>query len=64
VAGQSLRDGCREVERLRECFVAAETALSAMDREAADAKAAVMVTHAELVGELNFFVSFADFFSC
>jgi hypothetical protein len=34
-----------------------------MDREATDAKAAVVVTHAELASEFNFFVSFAEFFS-
>ena len=37
----------------------AETMLGAVDREATDARATVMVTHTELIGELNFFASFA-----
>jgi hypothetical protein len=51
------------VERLKECFVMAETALDAMDGGEVDVRAATMVTRAKLVGELNFFVSFVEFFS-
>jgi hypothetical protein len=63
VAGQSLRDRCQEVEWLKEFFAAAETMLGATDEEAIDTRAAIVATHAELTGELNFFVSFAEFFS-
>jgi hypothetical protein len=40
----------------------AETALGAMDEEAADARAANVVTRSELAGELNFFASFVNCF--
>jgi len=59
VAEQSLQNGCREVERLKECLAVAEIVLDTMDGEAADARAANAATYTELVGELNFFVSFA-----
>ena len=59
MAGQSLRDGCREVERLKVCLLVAETMLGASDGEAADARAAIMAAHAKLTSELNLFVSFA-----
>ena len=58
MAGQSPQNGCREVERLKECLTAAETALDAMDVEAADTRAANAATRTELTGELNFFASF------
>jgi hypothetical protein len=41
MAGQSLQDGCREVEWLKECLTVAETMLGAADEEAADARAAI-----------------------
>ena len=59
MAGQSLWNGCREVERLKECLAVAETALGTVDREAADSRAANVVIHTKLAGELNFFVSHA-----
>ena len=59
MVGQSLLDGCREVERLKECLAAAKTTLRATDREAADARATNVATHTELTSELNFFVFFA-----
>ena len=46
------------MERLKDCLVVAETALTDAEGEVADARAANMVTHPELGGELNFFVSF------
>jgi hypothetical protein len=58
VAGQSLRNGCREVKRQKECLAMAETTLGAMDWEVADARAANVVTRIELTGELNLFASF------
>ena len=59
VAGQSLWNGCREVERLKECLAAAETALGAVYREVSDAKVANVATRTKLAGELNFFICFA-----
>ena len=59
MAGQSPKNGCREVERLKECLTTSETALGAGDMEAADARAANAATCTELTGELNFFASFA-----
>jgi hypothetical protein len=44
IAGQSLRNRCPEVERLKECLAAAKTTLGATDREAADARATNVVT--------------------
>jgi hypothetical protein len=44
VVGQSLRNRCLEVERLKECLAAAETVLGAMDGEAADARSTNVVT--------------------
>jgi hypothetical protein len=58
IAGQSLRDGCREVEWLKECLMVAETTLGATNGEAADARATNAVTYTELIGELNFSASF------
>ena len=52
VAGQAFRDGCREVEWLKACLSAAETALSAADGEAVKAKAVDAAARAKLVGEL------------
>jgi hypothetical protein len=60
MAWQSLRDGCLEVERLKECVAAAKTTLGAADGEAAGARAAVVATRTELIGELIFFASFAE----
>jgi hypothetical protein len=60
VVRQSLRDGCQEVEWLKECLAVAETTLSATDGEAADARAAVTATRTEFVGELNFYAFFAE----
>ena len=37
-----------------------KTTLGIMDREAADARAAIVATHTELVGELNLFASFTE----
>ena len=34
--------------------------LGAVDREATDARATVMVTHTELIGELNFFAFYVE----
>jgi hypothetical protein len=58
MAEQSLQNGCREVEWLKECLTAAEIAFGAVNGEVADARVANVVTHTELAGELNFFVSF------
>ena len=60
MVGQSLQNGCREVERLKECLVVAETMLSVMDQEVADARATIMATHTKLVNELNFFASIIE----
>jgi hypothetical protein len=60
MARQSLLDGCREVELLKECLAEAETALGAADGEMADARVAIAVTRTELVDELNFFAFFAE----
>jgi len=64
MAGHSPRNGCWEVERLKECLTTSETALGAGDMEAADARAANAATCTELTGELNFFASFAKIASC
>jgi hypothetical protein len=58
VAGQSHRNGCREVERLKECLATIETALGATDGVATDARVANVATRTKLADELNFFVSF------
>ena len=60
MVGKSLWDGFQEVGWLKECLVATETVLGATDGEAANARAAIMATRTELVGELNFFGSFAE----
>jgi hypothetical protein len=60
VARQSLRDGCQEVEQLKECLAATETTLGAIDGEVADARATMVVTRTELIGELNFFTSIVE----
>jgi hypothetical protein len=62
VARQSLWDGCREVEWLKECLVVAETALGATKGEAANARATNVVTYTELISELNFSASFVGLF--
>ena len=54
MAGQSLRDGCREVEWLKECLAVAKAALGDIDGEAVDARVAIVVTHAKLACVLNF----------
>ena len=59
VAEQSLQNGCREVERLKECLEAAETALGATDGEAANTRAINVATSTKLAAELNLFASFA-----
>jgi len=57
VAGQALRDGCREVERLNVCLLVTKTMLGATNGEAA--KATDVAAHAKLTGELNFvFITF------
>jgi hypothetical protein len=43
---------------MKECLAVAKTALGTTDGEVDDAKAANMMTHTELTGELNFFVFF------
>ena len=53
VMGQTLQDGCREVEGLKECLSAAETALGAVYREAAKTRSANVAACVELTGELN-----------
>lgn len=50
------------MEQWKECLSAIETALGATDGEAADARPAGVAAHAELVGELNFAMLFADLF--
>ena len=53
VMGHAHRDGCREVEGLKECLLATETTLGATNREAAEARSANLAACAELTGELN-----------
>jgi hypothetical protein len=48
------------VEQLKECLAATETTLGAVDGEVADARATMVVTCTELIGELNFFASIAE----
>lgn len=57
-AGQSLQDGCREVERLKECLAAAKVALGAADGEVVDARAAEAAARTKLAGELILFASY------
>jgi hypothetical protein len=48
------------VEQLKECLAVAEIVLGAANGEATDSRAANVVTCTELIGELNFFVSFCE----
>jgi hypothetical protein len=58
MVGQSLRDRCREVERLKECLAVAKTALDAANGVTVDARATKAVPRTELASELIFFCFF------
>jgi hypothetical protein len=53
VTREALHDVSREERQLREYISIVEAALDAMNGEAAEAKATVAATRAELVGELD-----------